>query len=91
MTSPFINTGLRQIHAQTVPICTTQQGPKRSVPMGTHQLWSQKAVCQNKIFIQRVCKKILFLGRGVDPTLLCPISDIASQSATPTDETFKHI
>ena len=30
----------------------------------------------------------LFLGRAVDSTLLCPISAIASQSATPTEDTM---
>ncbi len=42
-----------------------------------------------KRFIQRVCGKFLFLGRDVDPTLLCPISAIAAQSATPTTDTMK--
>jgi hypothetical protein len=44
---------------------------------------------KGKRFIQRVCGKFLFLGRAVDPTLLCPISAIASQSAKPTTETLK--
>eukprot|EP00804_Cyclotella_cryptica_P006508 CCRYP_012778-RE/>CCRYP_012778-RE protein AED:0.38 eAED:0.42 QI:0/-1/0/1/-1/1/1/0/296 len=43
----------------------------------------------DKRFIQQVCGKFLFLGRAVDPTLLCPISAIASQSAQPTDDTMK--
>eukprot|EP00804_Cyclotella_cryptica_P000085 CCRYP_013737-RA/>CCRYP_013737-RA protein AED:0.42 eAED:0.29 QI:0/0/0/0.75/0/0.25/4/0/546 len=38
-------------------------------------------------FIQQVCGKFLFLGRAVDPTLLCPISAIASQSSKPTVDT----
>ena len=42
-----------------------------------------------KKFIQRVCGKFLFLGRAVDPTLLCLISAIASQSAQPTEDTMK--
>ena len=41
-----------------------------------------------KKFIQQVCGKFLFLGRAVDPTLLCPISAIASQSAKPTHDTL---
>ena len=41
-----------------------------------------------KGFIQRVCGKFLFLGRVVDPTLLCPISAIASQCAKPTTTTM---
>ncbi len=44
---------------------------------------------QGKKFIQQVCGKFLFLGRAVDPTLLCPISAIASQSANPTEDTMK--
>eukprot|EP00804_Cyclotella_cryptica_P006178 CCRYP_015259-RA/>CCRYP_015259-RA protein AED:0.43 eAED:0.43 QI:0/0/0/0.66/0.5/0.33/3/0/361 len=43
----------------------------------------------DKRFIQQVCGKFLFLGRSVDPTLLCPISVIASQSAQPTKDTMK--
>ena len=35
-----------------------------------------------------MCGKLLFLGRAVDPTLLCPISAIASQSASPTTDTL---
>ena len=42
-----------------------------------------------KKFIQQVCGKFLFLGRAVDPTLLCPISAIASQSSAPTEDTMK--
>ena len=44
---------------------------------------------KNKKYIQRVCGKLLFLGRAVDPTLLCPVSAIASQSAHPTEDTLK--
>ena len=43
-----------------------------------------------KKFIQQVCGKFLFLGRAVDATLLCPISAIASQSATTTEDTLEH-
>ena len=45
---------------------------------------------KGKKFIQQVCGKFLFLGRAVDATLLCPISAIASQSATPTEDTLEH-
>ena len=44
---------------------------------------------KGKRFIQQVCGKFLFLGRAVDPTLLCPVSAIASQSAAPTTETLQ--
>ena len=45
---------------------------------------------EGKKFIQQVCGKFLFYGRAVDPTLLCPISAIAAQSAEPTTETLRH-
>jgi hypothetical protein len=45
---------------------------------------------KDKKFIQKVCGKLLFLGRAVDPTLLCPISAIAAQSAKPTMDTMTH-
>ena len=45
---------------------------------------------KGKKYIQQVCGKFLFLGRAVHPTLLCPISAIASQSAAPTEDTMKH-
>ena len=44
---------------------------------------------KGKKYIQQVCGKFLFIGRAVDSTLLCPISAIASQSATPTEDTMK--
>ncbi len=43
---------------------------------------------KTKKFIQQVCVKFLFLGQAVDSTLLCPISAIASQSASPTEKNF---
>jgi hypothetical protein len=44
---------------------------------------------KTKKFIQQVCGKFLFLGRAVNSTLLCPISAIASQSASPTEDTLE--
>ena len=44
---------------------------------------------KTKKIIKQVCGKFLFLGRAVNSTLLCPISAIASQSATPTEDTFE--
>ncbi|KAL9178273.1 hypothetical protein ACHAXT_001701 [Thalassiosira profunda] len=41
-----------------------------------------------KRWIQQVVGKFLFYGRAVDPTLLCPLSAIAAQSAAPTTETL---
>ena len=43
---------------------------------------------KGKKFIQQVCGKQLFLGRAVDSTVLCSISAIISQSATPSKETM---
>lgn len=43
---------------------------------------------KEKKWIQQVVGKFLFYGRAVDSTLLCPLSAIASQSATPTTETL---
>ena len=44
---------------------------------------------KGKKFVQQVCGKLLFLGRAVDSTLLCPISAIAAQAATPTTDTLE--
>ena len=44
---------------------------------------------QGKKFIQQVCGKFLYLGRAIDSTLLCPISAIASQAASPTEDTLR--
>ena len=43
---------------------------------------------KGKTYIQQVCGKFLFLGRAVDSTLLCPISAIAFQLATLTEDTL---
>ena len=42
-----------------------------------------------KKYIQKVCGKLLFLGRAVDSTLMCPISAIASQSSQPIEDKMK--
>ncbi len=42
-----------------------------------------------KRFIQQVCGKFLFLGRAVHSTLLCLISNKASQSSKPTEDTMQ--
>jgi hypothetical protein len=44
----------------------------------------------DKKFIQQVCGKLLFLGRAVDSTILCPVSAIATQLSQPTEETMLH-
>ena len=45
---------------------------------------------KGKKFIQQVCGKFMFLGRAVESTLLCPISAIAAQLSTPTEDTMKY-
>jgi hypothetical protein len=42
-----------------------------------------------KKFIQKVCGKFLYYARAINSTLLTPFSAIASQSATPTEDTLK--
>ncbi len=69
---------------QSIPI---QYGAKKQYAMqeSTASLLDDKATG----FIQQVCGKLLFLGRAVDSTLLCPISAIASQSSKPTTDTMQ--
>ena len=42
-----------------------------------------------KKFIHKMCGEFIFLGRASDSTLLCPISAIASNSATAIGDTMK--
>jgi hypothetical protein len=42
-----------------------------------------------KKFIQKVCGQFLYYARAIDSTLLTPLSAIALQSATPTEDTLK--
>ena len=46
---------------------------------------------KGKRYIQQVCGKLLYLGRAVDPTLLCAVSEITSQSAHLTSDTMKQM
>ena len=57
-----------------------------ATPLSTAPFLDKKG----KRFIQQVCGKFLFFGRAVDSTLLYPIIAIASQSATPTEDTMQH-
>eukprot|EP00804_Cyclotella_cryptica_P008936 CCRYP_012042-RA/>CCRYP_012042-RA protein AED:0.44 eAED:0.44 QI:0/-1/0/1/-1/1/1/0/183 len=76
---------------------TPQHAPFPATPInyGAHQQYAKAPSTatlldpKGKKFIQQVCGKFLFLGRAVDPTLLCPISAIASQSSKPTVKTLK--
>ena len=41
-----------------------------------------------KKFIQKMTGKFLYLGRVIDGTLLTPLSTIASQQGSPTEDTM---
>ena len=71
----------------TIPKCTNIYGSKKkyATPTSTAPFLGSKV----KKFIQQVCGKCLFLGRAVDRTSLCPTSAIASQSATPKEDTMQ--
>ena len=76
---------------------TPQHSPFQSTPINygakkQYAIQPSEATPLNKTdkkFIQQVCGKFLYLGRAVDPTLLCPISAIASQSSNPTTDTME--
>ena len=80
------NNKLQNKQNQPYPSTPIIYGAKNqyTTPQSTSPLIDNKG----KKFIQQVCGKFLFLGRAVDNTLLCPISVIASQSATPTEDTI---
>jgi hypothetical protein len=90
----YIDKALRQFQ-HTKPTAP-QHAPFPSVPInyGARKQYAKTPSIspplnhKSKKFIQQVCGKFLFLGRAVDPTLLCPISAIASQSAKPTLDTL---
>ncbi len=65
----------------SVPI---QYGTKKQYP--TQESTAPLLEDTAKHFIQQVCSKLLFLGRAVDSTLLCPIRAIASQSSKLTTD-----
>ena len=77
---------LKKKQHQPFPSAKIYYGAKKqyATQQSTAPLLDQKG----KKFIQQVCEKILFLGRAVDSILLCPIRVIASQSASPTEETM---
>jgi hypothetical protein len=68
----------------SVPI---QYGAKKQY--ATQELTAPLLDDKVKRFIQQVCGKLLFLGKAVDSTLLCPISAIAFQSSTLTTDTMQ--
>jgi hypothetical protein len=74
-----------------------QHSPYPSVPIQygakkqyvTQELTAPLLDDKAKRFIQQVCGKLLFLGRAVDSTLLCPISAITAQPSKPTTDTMQ--
>ena len=90
----YVKKALRQFQhiakskqTQPYPSVKIQYGAKKQY--ATQQSTAPLLDKKGKKFIQQVCGKFLFLGRAVNGTLLCPISAIASQSATPTEDTLK--
>ena len=51
---------------------------------------SPRIDAKGKKFVQQGTGKLLFLRRVIDSTLLTPLSAIASQQASPTEETMAH-
>ena len=78
---------LQKKQHQPCPSAPSIYGAKKQYanPLSTALLLDKKG---NKS-IQQVCIKFLFLGRALDSTLLFPISVIASQSATTTEDTMQ--
>ena len=74
---------LRKRQNAPYPMTTIKYGAKQQY--ATQESTAPPLEKKGKKFIQQVCGKILFLGRAVDSTLLCPISAIAAQSSTPTE------
>jgi hypothetical protein len=74
-----------------------QHAPYQSTPIqyGTKKQYAtqelEAPLLDNKVkrFIQQVCGKLVFLGRAVDSTILCPISAIALQSSKSTEDTMQ--
>ena len=95
-TSPPIHAKLCHKSSQTIQAQVTKEATP-TIPKCTNHIWIKKQYAtptstapflddKGKKFIQQVCGKFLFLGRAVDGNLLCPISAIASQSATLTED-----
>ena len=67
------------------PVLPTTYGAKAQYPERPDD--SPPLDKEGKHFIQRVNGKFLYLGRAVDLTILAAVSALASQQATPTEET----
>ena len=98
-TSASVTTGIHWQSTQTIQP-HKEEKTKPTIPKRNHHIWRQRKYAtqssaaplldkKGKTFIQQVCGKVLFLGRAVNSTLICPISAIVPQSMTPTEETMK--
>jgi hypothetical protein len=98
--SAFVNARLCEESIEAVPAHIEKEAAS-ALPECKNNIWRNETICNPTVFspivgqgrgkfIQKVCGEFLFLGRAVDSTLLCPISAIASQSASPTEDTMKH-
>ena len=81
------NKKIQKKQHQPYPSALIIYGAKKqyATPQSTAPLLYKKG----KNSIHQVCGKFLFLGRALDSTLLCLISAIASQPATPTEDTMR--
>ena len=92
----YVKRALRQFKHEIKKRKQNQQFPSAEIEYGAKKQYATPESeappldAKGKRFIQQVCGKLLFLGRAVDSTLLCPVSEIASQSASPTEDTMRH-
>jgi hypothetical protein len=90
----YVEKALRQFqHKLTKKQC--QPFPHTPVQYGQKKQYAKEhstappVDAATKKFIQKLCGIFLFYARAIDSTLLTPLSAIASQSATPTEDTLK--
>jgi hypothetical protein len=92
----YVAKALLQFQHKAKKLAQHQPFPSARINYGAKKQYATKESTaplldkKGKRFVQQVCGKLLFLGRAVDSTLLCPVSAIASQSAKPTTDTLKH-
>ena len=79
---------MKQQQYSPYPCATIKYGATKQY--ATTELTAPPLDAQGKRFIQQLCGKFLYLGRAVGSTLLCPISALASQSSTPTEDTMRY-
>jgi hypothetical protein len=83
-----INAKLHAESFQTIPTQCRQTTSCTTSKCG-NPIWCQATILNAGIkstSVRRQNQTVLFLGRAVDSTLLCPINTIASQSSKPTED-----